>query len=265
MSWQFGRKLRSPTVNHHLVHVGVCELLSRQAAGSLKVRGRILQCNRCHLSCQLLLERKARCPQGMTYLRSGCGQFHLESCHYCLHTPLCPEPFGEHIRSKLIHRPLIVPLLSNACSSSRPNACLIFWILWSVFAPTTTAFSGNISHISAALTWLVGWRPSEPCKPQMAPPLVAPFAGQVWFWRWKPAQLVEVRRVEMGHGAWRHKDHPMRSSQPSGLTKTKSFWAPSGRDFAHQTTWESFMVLCVFAQSAWANKKQFMFDIPCSQ
>ena len=66
-SWQFGRKLRYPPVNGHLVrlvHVGlfqqsVCELLSRQAAGSLKVRGRVVQCNRSHPLSKMLLERKA--------------------------------------------------------------------------------------------------------------------------------------------------------------------------------------------------------------
>ena len=81
MSWHFGHKLRSPPVNDHLVHlvhVGVlqqsaCELLSREAAGSLKVRGRIIQCNRSYPEGKLLLQRTARCH----------------------HTPLCPEAIWE--------------------------------------------------------------------------------------------------------------------------------------------------------------------------
>ena len=109
MSRQFGRKLRSPRVNGHLVHLvhvgvflqSVCELLSRQAAGSLKVLGRFLQCNRSHPVCKLPLERKARCQQGMTYARFA-GSFILKFFITAFALRCVQWPLGEHISDKLM-------------------------------------------------------------------------------------------------------------------------------------------------------------------
>ena len=122
--------------------------------------GRILQCNRCHLLCQLLLERRARCPQGMTYLRSGCMQFHSESCHYCLHTPLCPEAIWR-THQKQTHPP--------ATDSSIPRARL-----FEIASKRTFDLLDLVVRLLHRLRqpfrtisrWPTGWCPSQSCKPQ---------------------------------------------------------------------------------------------------
>ena len=50
-----------------------------------------------------------------------------------------------------------------------------------------------------------------------------------WCWSRTRSQLAKVRLVGTELTSWRNKDHLTGTSQPGGLTKTRSFWAPSKR------------------------------------
>ena len=155
----FGRHV-STAILSILVHVGafqqsVCESLSPQAAGSLKVGCRILQFNRSHLLCKLLLERTARRQQGITYARVA-GSFMLKFS-YCLpaHTAVSRGHMEKASLTNSCSRPPRVPLLARVRSRSRTNASFIFWILWLA----ATALSDNISMATSrrrAHSWSAG-------------------------------------------------------------------------------------------------------------